>query len=221
MNKLKATARHIITPMQEIHATFSYGVIYVYSIPGAQHGGRLKIGSATVNSQNPSQDDVEVAAHHRIKQQTKTADIQYVLEYATLALTDNNDYLSDHVVHDVLKRSGFERSPENANNPHSEWFKIDIATAKSAIQAAKEGRSALMNTEKSIENNIVFDFRPNQIDAITKTKAAIKKGRKHYLWNAKMRFGKTSTAMQVAKESVMQKVLIVTHRPSVIGRAHV
>ena len=208
-DSISANTKHTINP------TFSYGVIYVYSIPGEQHKGRLKVGSATVSSLHPTQDDIESAAHQRIKQQTKTADIRYVLEYATLALTDNNEYLSDHVVHDVLKRSGFDRSPENAGNPHSEWFKIDLATAISAIRAAKEGRLALLNTEKNTENIITFDFRPNQIDAIVKTKAAIKKGRKHYLWNAKMRFGKTSTAMQVAKESNMQKVLIVTHRPSV------
>ncbi|NBX51971.1 type II restriction endonuclease, partial [bacterium] len=60
-----------------------------------------------------------------------------------------------------------------------------------------------------------FAFRPNQLDAIAKTTKAIKKKHKHFLWNAKMRFGKTSAAMQVAKENEMKKVLIVTHRPSV------
>ncbi|MFZ2544943.1 MAG: Eco57I restriction-modification methylase domain-containing protein [Candidatus Saccharimonadales bacterium] len=199
----------------EIHETFSYGVIYVYSIPDSQHSGRLKIGGATVSSNHPTQKEIEDAAHARIKQQTKTADIHYVLEYATLGLTNDNEYLSDHVVHDVLKRSGFDRAAENANNSHSEWFKVDLATAKNAIQAAKEGRAALNTDEKLKDIVQQFDFRPNQLDAIAKTTAAIKKGRKHYLWNAKMRFGKTSTAMQVAKENSMQKILIVTHRPSV------
>ena len=60
-----------------------------------------------------------------------------------------------------------------------------------------------------------FQFRPSQLDAIAKTTKVLKQGRKHFLWNAKMRFGKTSAAMQVAKENNMQKVLIVTHRPSV------
>ncbi|MFZ2545152.1 MAG: Eco57I restriction-modification methylase domain-containing protein, partial [Candidatus Saccharimonadales bacterium] len=199
----------------EIHETFSYGVVYVYSIPDVQHSGRLKIGGATVNSSSPTQLEIETAAHHRIRQQTKTADVRYQLEYATLALTDDNEYLSDHVVHDILKRSGFDRAPENANNSHSEWFKVDLATAKNAIQAAKEGRAALNTDEKLKDLPQHFDFRPNQLDAITKTTAAIKKGRKHYLWNAKMRFGKTSTAMQVAKENKFEKILIVTHRPSV------
>lgn len=203
--------------IQAIHETFSYGVIYVYSIPGEQHVGRLKIGSATVNSQNPSQQDIESAAHQRIRQQTKTADIHYVLEYATLALTNDNKYLSDYAVHDVLKRSNFKRTPENASNPHSEWFKLDLITAKNAIQAAKEGRISLNTSEKINSLQKRFDFRPNQLDAIAKTNKAIKQKRKHFLWNAKMRFGKTSAAMQVAKENNFQKILIVTHRPSVSG----
>ncbi|HMS50202.1 MAG TPA: GIY-YIG nuclease family protein [Candidatus Saccharibacteria bacterium] len=116
---------------QIIHATFSYGVIYVYSIPGDQHKGRLKIGSATLNSSAPTQEEIEVAAHQRIKQQTKTADISYRLEYATLGLTEDSEYLSDHTVHNVLIRSGLDRKSENTKNVHSEWFEIDLATAKS------------------------------------------------------------------------------------------
>jgi len=200
-----------------IHETFSYGVIYVYSIPGEQHKGRLKIGSATVNSSNPTQEEINEAAHYRIRQQTKTADVRYSLEYATLALTEEHKYLSDYTVHDVLKRSGFERASENARNPHSEWFRVDLSTAKNAIQAAKEGRAALNSNEMLNHASQQFDFRPNQLDAIDKTNKAIKQRRKHFLWNAKMRFGKTSTAMEVARQNNFKKVLIVTHRPSVHG----
>jgi superfamily II DNA or RNA helicase len=200
-----------------IHETFSYGVIYVYSIPGDQHKGRLKIGSATLSSENPSQEELDEAAHHRIRQQTKTADVPYVLEYSTIALTERDEYLSDYAVHDVLKRSGYKRSPENASNAHSEWFKVDLKTAKNAIQAAKEGRAALNSNEMLKDVHQPFDFRPNQLDAIEKTTKAIKQHRKHFLWNAKMRFGKTSTAMEVARQNNLKKVLIITHRPSVHG----
>lgn len=197
----------------KITPTFSHGVIYVYSIPDDSHKGRLKIGSATVLG--TSQEEIEKAAHARIRQQTKTADVRYHLEYATLAKTNDGKYLSDYTVHNVLKRSGYERISENVKNSHSEWFQVDKPTALNAIRAAKEGRAALNSDEKL--NDIVqhFDFRPNQLDAIEKTTKAINKGRKHYLWNAKMRFGKTSTAMEVAKVNDFKKVLIVTHRPSV------
>lgn len=125
--------------------------------------------------------------------------------------------MSDYVVHGVLKRSGYERQSENVKNTHSEWFRIDLATAKNAIQAAKEGRAALNSNEMLRDVPQQFDYRPSQEDAIAKTSAVIKRGRKHYLWNAKMRFGKTSAAMEVARRNDMKKVLILTHRPSVHG----
>ncbi len=199
----------------EINETFSYGVVYVYSIPLKTHSGRLKIGSATINSVNPTQVEIDLAAEDRIKQQTKTADIPFKLEYAVLSVTNKNEYFSDQDVHSVLIRSGFPRKSKSTENSRSEWFEIDLEIAKKAIQATKEGRTALLTKEKMNSKINKFSFRPNQLDAIDKTIKAIKKGRKHFLWNAKMRFGKTSAAMQVAKDAKMQKVLIVTHRPSV------
>lgn len=200
----------------DINETFSYRIIYVYSIPGETHEGRLKIGSATTASPHPTREDIDSAAHERVKQQTKTADIFYKLEHAELAITnDGISCFSDYDVHELLKRSGYERKSENIKNAHSEWFEVSLEVAKNAIQAVKEGRTALSTKEKAAPKTPQFPFRPNQLDAIDKTTKAIKRKRKHFLWNAKMRFGKTSAAMQVAKENEMKKVLIVTHRPSV------
>jgi len=204
-----------INQRNEINETFSYGVIYAYSIPYKSHKGRLKIGSATTTSPNPTQEDIDSAAHGRIKQQTTTAGIPYKLEHAELSVTNDGAYFSDYDVHEVLKRSGYERKPESTKNPHSEWFEVSLEVAKKAIQAAKEGRQALTTVERTATKTSQFPFRPNQLDAIDTTTKAIKKNRKHFLWNAKMRFGKTSAAMQVAKDNEMKKVIIVTHRPSV------
>lgn len=201
--------------MNQIKATFSHGIIYIYSIPLQSHKKRLKIGSATINSINPTQEEVNLAAEDRIKQQTKTADIPFKLEYAELAITNKKEYFSDHDVHDVLKRSGYKRKSENISNAHSEWFEINLEIAKNAIKAVQEGRKSLTTQERIIPKISEFSFRPNQLEAIEKTTKAIKKGRKKFLWNAKMRFGKTSAAMEVARVNKMQKVLIVTHRPSV------
>ncbi|MFA7173964.1 MAG: Eco57I restriction-modification methylase domain-containing protein [Kiritimatiellia bacterium] len=198
-----------------IHDTFSYGVIYVYSIPGGTHKGRLKIGSATVQGINPTQADIDAAAHARIGQQTKTADIPFTLEHAELALTNDGNYFRDHHVHSVLERSGYKRKAENVRNTHSEWFEVGLDKTKSAITAVKEGREALSTRERNRKHITPFQFRPNQRQAIDKTTKAIKKNRKRFLWNAKMRFGKTAAAMQVARENKMTKVIIVTHRPSV------
>lgn len=199
----------------EIHETFSYGVIYVYSIPDERHKGRLKIGSTTLSTSELTKEKIEAAAKERIEQQTKTADVPYSLKHAELAVTNDNKYFSDADVHQVLKRSGIFRRAENIQNLHSEWFEIDLETAKNAIIAVKKGRDALTSTEISGRRHIEFSFRPNQLEAIAQTNKAIKQNRKHFLWNAKMRFGKTSAAMQVAKENKMQKILILTHRPSV------
>jgi len=199
----------------DINDTFSYGVIYAYSIPDEKHKGRLKIGSATITSSNPTQKNIDSVANKRIQQQTKTADIPYKLEHAELAVKNDKTYLSDGEVHEVLKRSGIARKSRSYKNSRSEWFEVNLEVAKNAIQAAKEGRAALSTQERTAPQNSQFPFRPNQLAAIDKTTNAIKKNRKHFLWNAKMRFGKTSAAMQVAKENKMKKVLIVTHRPSV------
>jgi len=217
-NMSEATSKAVIDSQShnKIHETFSYGVIYVYSIPDETHRGRLKIGSATVSSVSPTQDDIVRASHERIKQQTKTADVSYHLEHVELAITsDSNNCFLDHDVHQILIRSGYDRKSENINNTHSEWFEIPLEVAKNAIKAAKEGRQALATSERINTKAPEFVFRPNQRDAIDKTTSAIKKNRRNFLWNAKMRFGKTSAAMQVAKENQMKRVLILTHRPSV------
>lgn len=198
-----------------IRETFSYGIIYVYSIPIDSHKGRLKIGSTIIHHTTPTEEQIKAAARERIDQQTKTADIEYTLEHAELAVTNKGDYFGDYDVHQVLIRSGYKRKSENVKNARSEWFEIDIDKATKAINAVKDGREALTTAERTTGAPAEFPFRPNQKDAIEQTLKAIRKKRKRFLWNAKMRFGKTSAAMQVAKEAKMQKVLIVTHRPSV------
>lgn len=200
-----------------INETFSFCVIYVYSIPLESHKGQLKIGKTELKGvAKPTQVDIDAAAENqRIISQTKTADIPYKLEHAELAVTNDGNYFDDQAVHDVLIRSGFPRKPLYTKNPRAEWFQIDLEKAKNAILAVKEGRKALTNAEITAPVNIEFPFRPNQKEAIKKTLKAIEKGKPTFLWNAKMRFGKTSAAMQVAKEAGLQKVLIVTHRPSV------
>lgn len=201
------------TNPNQIQETFSFGVIYVYSIPDERHKGRLKIGATTTNVD--TEEEIRKAAKRRIEQQTKTADVPYNLLLAEiLDVPGKSPEFVDKPVHRVLKRSGYKAKSENIRNTKSEWFNIDFETAKKAIQAAKEGRRALTTAEKVI-NLPDFEFRPNQLDAISKTSKAIKQNRKNYLWNAKMRFGKTSAAMEVAKENNLKKMLIVTHRPSV------
>ncbi len=209
---------------------YSYGVVYIYSIPDESHKGRVKIGAATYggNIVDPlhlspeEQNGINVAARKRIDQQTKTSDTKYRLEGAYISITSNGEYFNDHTVHNILKRSGFERKSINTKNEHSEWFEITPALAKEAVLAAIDNKKALSSAQINNANKFEpIELRPNQEDAINRTIKAINSGRKSYLWNAKMRFGKTMAAMMVAKESNLlnpgefKKVLIFTHRPSV------
>ena len=213
-----------------IFDTYSYGVVYAYTIPDESHKGRVKIGSATYDGPlddplNPTVDEQEginEAAKKRINQQTKTTDTNYHLEYAYISITKDNKYFNDYTVHNILKRSGYERKSINTKNEHSEWFEITPALAKEAILAAIDGKKALSTAQITAANEIEqIELRPSQEDAINRTIKALSSGRKSYLWNAKMRFGKTMAAMVVAKElnnlnpKQFKKVLIITHRPSV------
>lgn len=213
-----------------IFDTYSYGIVYAYTIPDESHKGRVKIGSATYDGPlddplNPTideQESINEAAKKRINQQTKTTDTNYHLEYAYISITKDNKYFNDYTVHNILKRSGYERKSINTKNEHSEWFEITPALAKEAILAAIDGKKALSTTQITAANEVEqIELRPSQEDAIKRTIKAFSSGRKSYLWNAKMRFGKTMAAMVVAKElnnlnpKHFKKVLIVTHRPSV------
>ena len=212
--------------MNSFEKTFEYKLIYVFRINDQAHEGLLKIGEATCNTdKNPDEilpncNMLNVAAKKRINQYTTTAGIAYELLYTELArhyVTKNGqrklEAFSDHDVHKVLERTGIKRHYFDTQNKANEWFKVDLETAKKAINAVKEGRSSLLSSEVS-EGKSPIIFRPEQADAIRKTIKQFKTGNQ-MLWNAKMRFGKTLTALQVAKECEFKHILILTHRPVV------
>jgi superfamily II DNA or RNA helicase len=194
--------------------TFKYNVVYIYEIPSESHKNRLKIGETKLSGHDISQKMVEAAARRRIDQQTKTSDVEYNLLYAEIAVTHDNKYFRDNDVHNVLLRSGYERKNTRMDKKFGEWFEIPLKTALNAILVVKEGRKSLDPNEKITKFSSI-QFRPSQLDAIKLTRQAIKAKRKAYLWNAKMRFGKTITALQVTKEEEFKKTLIITHRPIV------
>ncbi len=212
--------------MNSFETTFEYKLIYVFRINDKAHEGLLKIGEATCHTdKNPDElvpncNVLNVAAKKRINQYTTTAGIVYELLYTELARhmvikkgKNRLEAFSDHDVHKVLERTGIKRHYFDAQNKANEWFKVDLETAKKAINAVKEGRSSLLSSEVS-EGKSPIIFRPEQADAIRKTIKQFKTGNQ-MLWNAKMRFGKTLTALQVAKECEFKHVLILTHRPVV------
>ncbi len=212
-------------------------LIYIFRINDEAHRDCVKIGEATFDSDNifglsPNCSVLNKAARARIDQYTKTAGIAYELKHTEIAITARKDEhgefrfsgFNDKEVHDVLLRSGIKRKEFPGVSGSSEWFVCPLATAIHAIAAVKEGRKSLNASDKVSDEFSPIIFRPEQTDAIEKTLKQFKKGNQ-MLWNAKMRFGKTLSALQVVKRRntdsefaslpPFRRVLILTHRPVV------
>jgi superfamily II DNA or RNA helicase len=198
--------------MNEKHyQPFEHKCIYIFTIPGEAHKGRLKIGDTTFVGNPYDKDSMEKTIRLRIDQYTKTADINYQLIHFDLAITYKGNAFRDHDVHSVLKRSGI--TPTEGSRGR-EWFKINLETAIAAIEAVKTEKKSLGN--KPISENInKIILRPEQEKAITSTLDLIQKGKARMLWNAKMRFGKTVSALELIRRAEFKKTLIITHRPVV------
>lgn len=205
--------------------SFEYKVIYIFSINDRTHAGLLKIGDASLQTATaidalaPNNRELNQAARERIDSYTATAGIAYKLEYTELAvrtvLQDGVPQIKafrDHDVHNVLKNSGIQRKVfDDAKG--REWFEVDLATAKKAIEAVKQCRPHLTQNEITEKHSPIV-FRPEQDAAINRTLRQFKTGN-NMLWNAKMRFGKTLCALEVVKRSGFAKTIIATHRPVV------
>ncbi len=190
-------------------------------INDAAHRGSLKVGETTCDSDNifglaPNSRLLNESAKKRINHYTQTAGIAYDLLYTELTLYNSKQGVcsfNDKEVHAVLVRSGIRKKIFDTENQADEWFVTDLETVKRAIAAVKEGRESLSPAEISHDQTPVV-FRPEQLEAIKKTKKQFKKGNQ-MLWNAKMRFGKTLSALQVVKDMDFCRTLILTHRPVV------
>ncbi len=196
-------------------------LIYVFRINDAAHAGCLKIGEATSDNENiwglePNSKALNEAAKKRINQYTQTAGISYDLLYTELSVFIKNktfNAFSDKEVHNVLIRSGIKQKTFDTQHKANEWVVTDLETVKHAIKAVKAGKDSLGAHQISTDKTPIA-FRPEQKDAIDKTKKQFKKSNQ-MLWNAKMRFGKTLSALQVVKELAFTRTLILTHRPVV------
>ena len=204
--------------------SFEPKLVYVYRINDEAHEGILKVGEATYDGDDyltvrPCSKELNAAAKDRINHQTQTAGISYELLYTEITTYYKNKTFitfQDHEVHDCLVRSGIRKKVFDTERKANEWFYTDLETVKKAIAAVKEGRQALSAGEISKDRNPIV-FRPEQRDAIDRTIKQFNKknSSKQMLWNAKMRFGKTLTALQVIKECDIRRTLILTHRPVV------
>ncbi len=184
--------------------TNSNPIIYAYS--DIRWPGYLKVGYTT----RPIEERMK--EHYP----TQTPTISYKIELIESALYPDGSTFMDHEVHKVLRKKGFLPAtfPENGNN--TEWFKCDLKDVLSAIVAVKTHTANLENRTLS------FKMRPEQAKAVSATKYYFEKQKlidnKHapkYLWNCKMRFGKTFASYELAKAMNMKRILILTFKPAV------
>ncbi len=215
--------------INNFESTFSYKLIYIFRINDKAHARCLKIGDATVHTEKaynelfPSCKELNNAAKARINEYTQTAGIDYELLYTEVAvfldtIKSSKHYgeirsFRDYDVHNVLKRSGIKNKYFDKNKHQNEWFLTDLETAKNAIKAVKNCETSLDSKFITTTNNPII-FRPEQKEAIDKTVKRFKTDTQ-MLWNAKMRFGKTLTALEVAKKMKFKRTIIITHRPVV------
>ena len=189
--------------------------IYAYEEPdNPELKGFLKIGYTEKDVQK------------RVAQQYPTArpgKLPYKIVLEESAMKNDGSSFTDHDVHRLLRKKGF------INPKKTEWFKCTIKDVKNAILVIRDN--------KEYENDRTWDFkmRPEQKAAVEKTSAyfnsiwnenkSVKNNNvkkiqgisrtPHFLWNAKMRFGKTFAAYQLALKMDWKKVLVLTFKPAV------
>jgi hypothetical protein len=167
--------------------------LYVYEIPNeSSRAGLIKVGYTTRD------------VRERIKEQLQTSGVGYKILLEESSIRNDGTTFNDHVVHDYLKRKGFR-------NVDGEWFNCNVKDVKAAIIAIRNNRENIENRTKT------FQMRPEQEEAVEKAYKYFtqNKGETHFLWNAKMRFGKTFATYQLAKKMNAKKVLVLTFKPAV------
>lgn len=181
----------------------SHPTIYAYEFVGVEsHKGYIKIGY--------TERDVRT----RVKEQVHTVAVPYRILGHWSAMKNDGTCFTDHDVHDVLKAKGKQQL--NDGDDKNEWFKCSKKDVEAAVVALQLG------TENIEERTQTFSMRPEQEIAVNQTMAyfnsAYEEGSGRtpkFLWNAKMRFGKTFAAYQLAKKMGMKRVLILTFKPAV------
>lgn len=178
-------------------------MIYAYEDTNPQYKGMLKIGFTTR--------DVETRVAEQYSTKRPDGSKPYKIVYRESAMYPDGTAFSDHDVHRVLKQKHFI-------NTGGEWFKCSVDDVRAAVLAVK---THTVNAENRINN---FKMRPEQQAAVEKTAVYflsteednVKRYPK-FLWNCKMRFGKTFAAYQLAKKMQFKRILILTFKPAVVS----
>ena len=189
----RPTVDEILAPKPEVRLR-----IYAYSIDDAAHQGLLKVGQTTR--------DVK----QRVAEQLKTAGIKnYTIKLDEPAERNDGTLFTDHQVRTALAKKGFEKV-------ELEWMRCSVADVNTVLTELRTGQ------QFTGTHHATFEMRREQKEAVEKTHAyfhSVWQEDMHavprFLWNAKMRFGKTFTTYQLAKRLGAKRVLVVTFKPAV------
>lgn len=177
--------------------------IYAYELVGVQsHKGYIKVGY--------TERDVET----RVKEQLHTSGVKYRILLKECAMRADGTCFTDHEIHTALKRRGFLQL--NHGNDKNEWFNCTVDDVIIAVNSVRCG----INTEEN--RTLTFKMRPEQTLAVQKTIEFFNKAKADepnkapkFLWNAKMRFGKTFACYQLARKMGLKRILVLTFKPAV------
>ncbi len=178
-------------------------IIYAYALEGVMsHDGYIKVGY--------TDRDVET----RVREQLHTSGIAYKILLKESAMRSDGSCFRDTDVHTILRRKGFRQFKEGEDK--NEWFACSISDVLSTILELRDG---IVSKENRTLN---FKMRPEQTVAVQKTMAYFDSAKcdepnksPKFLWNAKMRFGKTFAAYQLARKMELKRILVLTFKPAV------
>lgn len=173
--------------------------IYAYEENNPNYKGLLKIGYTTKDVEKRISDQYPVL---------RPEEKPYRIVFSQSSMREDGTIFTDKDLHRYLRGKGID-------NPNGEWFRCTLTDLQEAFIAVD---ARIKNIENRTQK---FKLRPEQKDAIEKTlkyfnSYKIEKGKiPHFLWNAKMRFGKTFTSYQLARQMNWKKILVLTFKPAV------
>ena len=174
--------------------------IYAYEDKNPNHKDLLKVGYTAI--------DVEKRVAQQFPVIQPGEGKPYKIVFAESAMREDGSSFMDHEVHKRLEHNGFE-------NMGGEWYRCDVAAVRNAWLEVRD--------RKDYENRRIYSFgmRPEQKDAVDRTYLYYRDSENagaaapKFLWNAKMRFGKTFATYELAKKMDMKRVLVLTFKPAV------
>lgn len=176
--------------------------IYAYDLPGvASNKGYIKVGY--------TERDVET----RINEQIGATHIPHRTLLKESAMRPDGSCFTDHDVHRILESRGFVKLDIPDDN---EWYNCRPEDVKAACMTLRNGKAY------SGSRTWTFGMRPEQKEAVKRTIAYYTQAKfdepdrvPKFLWNAKMRFGKTFASYELCKRMGFTRVLILTFKPAV------